>query len=150
YIHDDRVEIRPARHLWGKLVAETEDAIRAETHPDVKVASIGPAGEHRARTACVMNDRGRAAGRSGVGGVMGAKKLTAVACWGTKGVRVATPARFVPAARDAVKAVGSSPVSSGLTMLGTAGTVDYMNMIGMLPVRNFLVGTYEGAVKVNG
>jgi aldehyde:ferredoxin oxidoreductase len=150
YIYDDRVEIRPARHLWGKLVAETEDAIRAETHPDVKVASIGPAGENRARTACVMNDRGRAAGRSGVGGVMGAKNLKAIGCWGTKGVRVGNPARFVPAARDAVKAVGSSPVASGLTMLGTAGTVDYMNMIGMLPVRNFLLGTYEGAAKVNG
>jgi len=150
HVHDDRVEIRPARHLWGKLVAETEDAIRGETHPDVKVAGIGPAGEHRARTACVMNDRGRAAGRSGVGGVMGAKNLKAIACWGTKGVRVANPAAFVPAARGAVKAVGSSPVASGLTMLGTAGTVDYMNMVGMLPVRNFQAGTYEGAAKVNG
>src|SRR5262249_9268996 len=142
--------IRPARHVWGKLVAETEDIIRSETHPDAKIAAIGPAGEHRARTACVMNDRGRAAGRSGVGGVMGAKNLKAIACWGTKGVRVANPARFVPAARDAVKAVGSSPVSSGLTLLGTARTVDSLNMIGMLPVRNFLVGTYEGAAKVNG
>jgi aldehyde:ferredoxin oxidoreductase len=150
YVHDDRVEVRPAKHLWGKLVAESEDAIRAETHPDVKIAGIGPAGEHRARTACVMNDRGRAAGRSGVGGVMGAKNLKAIAAWGTKGVRVASPAGFVPIARSAVKAVGSSPVASGLTMLGTAATVDYMNMVGMLPVRNFLAGTYEGAAKVNG
>src|SRR5215510_10252256 len=91
YINDDRVEIRPARHVWGKLVAETEDIIRSETHPDAKIAGIGPAGEHHARTACVMNDRGRAAGRSGVGGVMGAKNLKAIACWGTKGVRVASP-----------------------------------------------------------
>ena len=53
YVHDERVEIRPAKHVWGKLVAEGEDLIRGETHPDVKVASIGPAGEHRARTACV-------------------------------------------------------------------------------------------------
>jgi aldehyde:ferredoxin oxidoreductase len=150
YVHDDRVELRPAKHLWGKLVAETEDLIRAETHPDAKVAGIGPAGEHRARTACVMNDRGRAAGRSGVGGVMGAKNLKAVACWGTKGVRVANPAGFVPAARSAVQAVGHSPVAGGLTMLGTAGTVGYMNRVGMLPVRNFQAGTYPGAAKVNG
>jgi aldehyde:ferredoxin oxidoreductase len=149
-VHDDRVEIRPAKHVWGKLVAETEDLIRGETHPDAKIAGIGPAGEHRARTACVMNDRGRAAGRSGVGGVMGAKNLKAIACWGSKGVRVANAAGFVPAARSAVKAVGSSPVADGLTMLGTAGTVDYMNMVGMLPVRNFLAGTYPGAKKVNG
>jgi aldehyde:ferredoxin oxidoreductase len=150
YVHDDRVEIRPAKHVWGKLFAETEDVIRNETHPDVKVAGIGPAGEHRARTACVMNDRGRAAGRSGVGGVMGAKNLKAIACWGTKGVRVANPGAFVPAARTAVRAVGSSPVASGLTMLGTAGTVDYMNMVGMLPVKNFQLGTYPGAAQVNG
>jgi aldehyde:ferredoxin oxidoreductase len=149
-VHDDRVEIRSAKHVWGKLVAEAEDLIRGETHPDAKIAGIGPAGEHRARTACVMNDRGRAAGRSGVGGVMGAKNLKAIACWGTKGVRVADPAGFVPVARGAVKAVGSSPVAEGLTMLGTAGTVDYMNMVGMLPVRNFLAGTYPGAARVNG
>ncbi|HYR96574.1 MAG TPA: aldehyde ferredoxin oxidoreductase family protein [Candidatus Binatus sp.] len=147
---DDRVEIRPAKHVWGKMVAETEDIIRGETHPDAKIAGIGPAGEHRSRTACVMNDRGRAAGRSGVGGVMGAKNLKAIACWGTKGVRVADAAGFVPAARSAVKAVASSPVADGLTMLGTAGTVDYMNAVGMLPVRNFLAGTYPGAAKVNG
>ena len=150
YIQDDRVEIRPAKHVWGKMVAETEDIIRGETHPDAKVAGIGPAGEHRSRTACVMNDRGRAAGRSGVGGVMGAKNLKAIACWGTKGVRVADAAGFVPAARSAVKAVASSPVADGLTMLGTAGTVDYMNAVGMLPVRNFLAGSYPGAAKVNG
>jgi len=150
YIHAERVEIRPARHLWGKLVAETEDAIRAETHPDAKIALVGPAGEHRARTACVMNDRGRAAGRSGVGGVMGAKNLKAIACWGTKGVRVANAAGFVPAARGAVEAVAKSTVARGLTMLGTAGTVDYMNTVGMLPVRNFQLGSYPGAAKVNG
>src|SRR2546421_1092768 len=115
---------------------EGEDITRGETQPAVKVASIGPAGEHRARTACVMNDRGRAAGRSGVGGVMGAKNLKAVACWGTKGVRVANAAGFVSAARSAVKAVGSSPVADGLTMLGTARTGDYMNMVGLLPVRH--------------
>ena len=150
YVHDERVEIRPAKHVWGKMVAEGEDLIRGETHPDVKVASIGPAGEHRARTACVMNDRGRAAGRSGVGGVMGAKHLKAIACWGTTGVRVGNAAAFVPSARAAVKAVGSSPVAEGLTMLGTAGTVGYMNRVGMLPVRNFLAGTYAGAAKVDG
>src|SRR5262249_6314588 len=133
YIHDDRVEIRPARHVWGKLVAETEDIIRSETHPDAKIAGIGPAGEHHARTACVMNDRGRAAGRSGVGGVMGAKNLKAIACWGTRGVRVANPAAFVPAARTGVEAGGASPVAGRLTMLGTAGTGHYMNMVGLLP-----------------
>lgn len=147
---DDRVEIRPAKHLWGKQVHEVENRIREETHPDVKVASIGPAGERMARIACVMNDKGRAAGRSGVGGVMGAKNLKAIAAWGTKGVRVPDGPRFVESAGAAVKTVGESPVAGGLTMLGTAGTVEYMNMVGILPTNNFQFGTFAGAAKVSG
>ena len=150
YIMDDRVEIRSAKHLWGKIVDDTENMIRAETHPDVKVASIGPAGEQLSRIACVMNDKGRAAGRSGVGGVMGAKNLKAIACWGTKGVRVPNIRSFVESAGAAVKTVGSSPVAHGLTMLGTAGTVEYMNMVGCLPTNNFQAGTFAGASKVSG
>src|SRR5262249_31662746 len=65
YINNDQVEIRSAKHLWGKIVDDTENLIREETHPEVRVASIGPAGENRARTACVMNDQGRAAAASG-------------------------------------------------------------------------------------
>ncbi|MGH9892840.1 MAG: aldehyde ferredoxin oxidoreductase family protein, partial [bacterium] len=150
YILDDRVEIRPAPHLWGKEVHEAENRIREETHPDVKVASIGPGGEHRSRIACVMNDKGRAAGRSGVGGVMGAKNLKAIAVWGTKGVRVTDAKAFIRSAGEAVRMVGSSPVAGGLTMFGTAGTVDYMNMVGILPTNNFQYGTFAGATKVNG
>jgi aldehyde:ferredoxin oxidoreductase len=150
YIFDDHIEIRPAKHLWGKIVDDVENMIREETHPDVKVASIGPAGEQRSRIACVMNDKGRAAGRSGVGGVMGAKNLKAIACWGTKGVRVPDVKSFMQAAGNAVRAVGGSPVAGGLTMLGTAGTVEYMNMAGCLPTNNFQAGTFAGASKVSG
>jgi aldehyde:ferredoxin oxidoreductase len=150
WINDDRVQIRSAKHVWGKLVAETEDLIRTETHPDARVASIGPAGENRARVACVMNDKGRAAGRSGVGAVMGAKHLKAVACYGTKGLRLINPQKFLTAARTAIDAVASSPVGSGLTMLGTAGTVGYMNHVGILPTFNFQKGTFVHADAVNG
>src|SRR5262249_30274224 len=150
FILDDHIEIRPARHLWGKIVDDAENIIREETHPDVKIASIGPAGEQRSRIACVMNDKGRAAGRSGVGGVMGSKNLKAIACWGTKGVRVPDMKSFIEAAGTAVRAVGESPMTGGLTMLGTAGTVEYMNMVGCLPTNNFQAGTFAGAAKVSG
>lgn len=150
YILDDHVEIRSAEHVWGKQVHEAEDLIREETHPDAKVASIGPAGEQMARIACVMNDKGRAAGRSGVGAVMGAKRLKAIAVWGTKGVRVSDGKKFLETAGAAVKIVAESPVAGGLTMLGTAGTVDYMNMVGILPTKNFQFGTFDGAKKVSG
>ncbi len=150
WINDDTVEIRSAKHVWGKLVAETEDIVREATHPDARVACIGPAGEKRARVACVMNDKGRAAGRSGVGAVMGAKNLKAVAAHGTKGLRMLNPQDFARAARTAVDEVARSPVGSGLSMLGTAGTVGYMNMVGILPTYNFQKGTFVHADAVNG
>src|SRR5262245_39238093 len=83
WIYDDVVQIRDARAFWGKTVAETEDGIREELGiPQVRVACIGPAGEKLVRFACVMNDKHRAAGRSGVGAVMGAKNLKAIAVRG--------------------------------------------------------------------
>jgi len=82
--------------------------------------------------------------------VMGSKNLKAIACWGTKGVRVPDAKSFIEAAGTAVRAVGASPVAKGLTMLGTAGTVEYMNMVGCLPTNNFQAGTFAGAAKVSG
>jgi aldehyde:ferredoxin oxidoreductase len=150
YVHDEHVEVRSAKHLWGKIVDEVENMIREETHPEVRVASIGPGGENRARTACVMNDKGRAAGRSGVGAIMGAKNLKAVACLGTRGVRVANGQAFTTAVLKGKAELEQSPMVGGLTMLGTAGTVSYMNTAGMLPTRNFQQGVFEGAEKVDG
>src|SRR2546421_8140870 len=106
---------------------EGEDITRGETQPAVKVASIGPAGENRARTACVMNDKGRAAGRSGVGAVMGAKNLKAIAVLGTKGLKIANPAAFTQAVLRGRDKLVNGPTTGGLTMLGTAGTVSFMN-----------------------
>jgi aldehyde:ferredoxin oxidoreductase len=150
YIHDDKVEVRSAKHLWGKIVDDTENMIREETHPDVRVASIGQGGENLARTACVMNDKGRAAGRSGVGAVMGSKNLKAIAVRGTKGFKIANPAAFTQAVLKGRDKLVKGPTTGGLTMLGTAGTVSYMNMVGMLPTNNFQMGVFSGAAAVDG
>lgn len=150
YIRDDKVEVRSAKHVWGKIVDDTENIIRAETHPEARIASIGPGGENRARTACVMNDKGRAAGRSGVGGVMGAKNLKAVAVFGTKGIQVANPIAFTQAVLKSKDKLTKGATTKGLTMLGTAGTVSYMNMVGGLPTNNFQMGMFAGAEKVDG
>lgn len=97
WIYDDRVEIREASHLWGKIVSETEEMIKEETGvPGTKVACIGPAGENLVRFANIVNDKHRAAGRSGVGCVMGSKLVKAVAVRGTGGVKVADPHRPDP------------------------------------------------------
>ncbi len=78
WVNDDQVEIRPADHIWGKQVPETTDMMLAETHPKAKVACIGPAGERLVKAAAIMNDKDRAAARSGVGAVMGSKNLKGV------------------------------------------------------------------------
>ena len=103
-ILNDRVEINPASHLWGKLCTDTEHLIRADMKArygldnwslnSMGIANIGPAGERLVRFACIMSDGGRAAGRSGLGAVMGSKNLKAVAALGTGQVNVADTEGF--------------------------------------------------------
>ena len=101
-IHNDQVTLRPAVHLWGKTATETERAIKNGMKDDLdewarnamSVLDIGPAGENLVRFACIMADGGRAAGRSGLGAVMGSKNLKAIAALGTGGVHVSDPEAF--------------------------------------------------------
>jgi aldehyde:ferredoxin oxidoreductase len=151
WVHNDQVEIRPAEELWGKTTHETEDMIRADTDPEAKIACIGPAGEKLVRFACIVNDKGRAAGRSGVGAVMGSKNLKAVAVRGTKAVKVARPDEFRQAALLALDKIKSSPTTSvGLPRYGTALLVNIINAAGIYPTRNFQTGVFPTADKTGG
>ncbi|MEM2878158.1 MAG: aldehyde ferredoxin oxidoreductase family protein [Candidatus Hadarchaeales archaeon] len=95
WIDDDKVELRDASKLWGRDVFQTDDMIKEELgDPDLKIASIGPAGENLVRSAAIMTDRTRAAGWGGVGAVMGSKRLKAIAVRGTRGVQVAHPEKI--------------------------------------------------------
>ncbi|MDD9949185.1 MAG: aldehyde ferredoxin oxidoreductase family protein [candidate division Zixibacteria bacterium] len=150
-VDDDRVEIRDAAGVWGKVVSETEDAIRDETGmPELRVAGIGPAGENLVRFACIVNDKHRAAGRSGVGAVMGSKNLKAIAVRGNQGVRIARPRDYMSAIWSYHEHLAESPGRQGLTELGTAPTVDLVNTFGGLPTRNFTAGQFEGTEAING
>uniref|UniRef100_A0A831XE73 Aldehyde ferredoxin oxidoreductase n=1 Tax=Geobacter metallireducens TaxID=28232 RepID=A0A831XE73_GEOME len=150
-IHNQRAEVADASHLWGKSTHETEDLILREFHADAKVACIGPAGEKLVRFACIVNDKHRAAGRSGVGAVMGSKNLKAVAVRGTGGVGVADAPAFREAARETFRMLRSHPVTAeGLPALGTAVLVNVINQSGALPTRNFQSGTFEGAEEISG
>lgn len=150
-IHNDRVEIRDAKNVWGKTVPYTEDKIRDELGvPGTRVSCIGPAGENLVRYACVMNDKHRAAGRSGVGAVMGSKNLKAIAVRGTKGVTIANPGKFMKALGEMHGVLKNSPGRQGLTELGTAPTMDLVNEFGGLPTRNFKEGQFEHAENLNG
>lgn len=96
WIHDEKVEIRDASHLWGKTTWETLDGMREELgDQSLHAASIGPAGENLVRGACIIQDRQRAHGRGGIGAVMGSKNLKAIIAKGTGAVRVADPKRFM-------------------------------------------------------
>ncbi|HOA77525.1 MAG TPA: aldehyde ferredoxin oxidoreductase family protein [Thermosynergistes sp.] len=151
WIFNDRVELRCAAKLWGKSTHEATDIIVSETDPEAKVACIGPAGEKLVKFACVINDKHRAAGRTGVGAVMGSKNLKAIAVRGTKGIRVADPKRFMEAVIDARKKLEASPVNSqGLPAYGTNVLVNIINATGGFPTRNFQESVFEGAEKISG
>jgi aldehyde:ferredoxin oxidoreductase len=151
WIQDDKVEIRDASSLWGKEVPETTDLLYAETAEDAKVACIGPAGEHLSQIAAIMNDRHRAAGRTGVGAVMGSKNLKAIVVRGTGAVTIADSKAFLAAVSRASTMLKEHPVSgTGLRVYGTDVLVNVLNSIGGLPTGNFQDGHFPTADKVGG
>ncbi len=151
FIYDDHVEIRDARSYWGKTVSETEDGLRRELGiPGLRIALIGPAGERLVRFACIMNDKHRAAGRSGVGAVMGSKNLKAIAVRGTGGIRIADPEGFMRAVWQMRAAMEYHPGRRSFAELGTAATIDLTQAFGGLPTRNFQQGQFEHYEKLNG
>jgi aldehyde:ferredoxin oxidoreductase len=151
YVEDGKAEIRSAKALWGKTTHETTDKILSETDMEARVACIGPAGEKLVRFACIINDKHRAAGRSGVGAVMGSKNLKAVAVKGSGGITVADKEAFRKATLDGFKKIKASPTAAkGLPKYGTPVLVNIINQHGIFPTRNFQEGVFEGAEKISG
>ena len=149
WVHDGEAEIRPAGHLWGLMTLECQQAVREELDDRrVRLAMIGPGGERMVRYACVINDVKHAAGRSGIGAVMGAKNLKCVAARGKTAVPVADP----DAVRDLARWMSANWKESSLGMyeLGTSGGLTGLNEAGCLPTRNFQDGQFEGAEKIGG
>mgnify|MGYP001186480879 CR=1 FL=1 len=152
YINDDDVELRDASNVWGKDVFETTDELINETEEDVRVACIGPGGEKLVLFATIMNDKNRAAGRSGLGAVMGSKNLKAVVVRGTNSIEVAKPKEFLAACKDARKKLKEHPVTGeGLAAYGTQILVNILNQTGALPTRNWRDGgIFEHAEDTSG
>jgi len=150
WIDDDAVQLMDAKHLWGKSPADTEETIREELGDYyIRVAAIGPAGEKLSRVACIINDRTRAAGRTGMGAVMGSKNLKAIAVRGTKDVKVAKPEEFLEFVKILHERM-KGPAATKYRTLGTPVNVLVHNSLGALPTRNFTNATFEGAEKVSG
>ena len=151
YIYDDHVAVRDAAEWWGKTVSQTEDGLRLHLGvPQLRVACIGPAGENLVKFACIVNDKHRAAGRSGVGTVMGSKNLKAIAVRGTGAVEVADPQAFMKAMWSMRAIMNDDPGRIAFTDQGTAATIDLTQTYGGLPTRNFQQGQFEEYEKLNG
>ncbi|MEE8414400.1 MAG: aldehyde ferredoxin oxidoreductase family protein [Dehalococcoidales bacterium] len=138
FIQDGEVSIRDADHLWGKETKETQDAIRAELGDDrIAACLIGPAGENMSRFACVMSGLKSAAGRGGLGAVMGSKNLKAVAVRGHRLPKVADS--------EGLKEIRQQMVArkTPLSQYGTGADLQGMVQTGNLPVRNFRDGLFS-------
>ncbi len=150
-INDDKAEILDARDfIWGDTVWDTEEKIKARHQdPQIKIASIGKAGEELVRYACVVNDRDRAAGRSGVGTVMGSKMLKAIAIRGTLGVTPDKPEEFMTAVRAGREKLDPHPARNRLMNHGTMPMMDTTNAYGSLPTNNCRDVQFDDIAKVN-
>ncbi len=139
YITENNIEIRDARFLWGLDTLETQIKIKKQlNNTRVKILAIGPGGENGARFACIMTDKDHAAGRTGMGTVMGAKKLKAIVI--ARGSQKPFPADS-PAARDAVKKyvlkIKNSADYKIFSEYGSAGYVKWAHEMGIMGVKNY-------------
>ena len=154
YVNEGKAELRDASKYWGKTTEETEVGIKKELGDTDKrqtsVASIGQGGERLVRYAAIMNDLREAVGRSGMGAVMGSKKLKAWACKGSLKVPVHDEKKLKDYVRQCVTEVKKGPYIQPLHDFGTAGDTDDLSASGRLPTKNFQRGTFEAADKITG
>ncbi len=152
WIRDDRAEIRKASFAWGLDTDAATDRLLEDVGDEkARVACIGPAGEKLSRIACIINEKGRAPGRSGVGAVMGSKNLKAVVVRGTGKWTAHDPEALKEALRVGMQKIKENGVTSqGLPAYGTAVLVNIVNAAGSLPYRNFQSGTMPDADRISG
>ena len=141
WIKDGKAELRDARHLWGRETRETQQEVRKELQdPLVRTAVIGPAGEKLVRFACILNDITHAAGRTGLGAVMGAKKLKAIAVRGGAPPPMADEKRVLALTRWMAQ---NFKKETGFWKAGTGQAMEAFSLSGVLPAFNFKDGCYD-------
>jgi len=150
WIDDDSVQLLDSAHLMGKSPSETEDAIKDEIGDYyIRVASIGPAGEKLSRIACIINEKTRAAGRTGLGAVMGSKNLKAIAVRGTRDIVPAKPDEFMDMVKEFHERM-KGPATQKYRTLGTVENILVHNSLYCMPTRNYNNAHFENADKISG
>ena len=152
WIQDGECEIRDASPFWGMSTDRTMEGIQRDlAEPKARIACIGPAGERLARVASIMNDRGRAAGRGGLGAVFGSKRLKAVAVLGDGQIARGNPEEFSRVRDDIREKIEKSGTNKGgLRRYGTAAVMNVINEAHLLPTRNFQASHFDRAEAVSG
>ncbi len=151
WLHDGQAELRPAKHLWGKVTGEVDHLLKEEVgDPKAEVAQIGPAGENLVRFAAIMNMVNRANGRTGMGAVMGSKRLKAVVVRGSKAPKPALPERFRALVKRLKELQEANPGIGWFGEYGTAGVLGIQDKMGGQPTRNYSEGTFEHAKDIDG
>jgi aldehyde:ferredoxin oxidoreductase len=151
-IQDNRVEIRSATHLWGLDTYQTQEQIKAEVgQAGLHVAVIGPAGERGVRFAGIYCDHGRTAGRTGLGAVMGAKNLKAIAVRGTnRTLPLFDAGRYDTLRSQANRWLRQDNEAQVLHALGTAGAANYAEYLGAMPARYYHQGSFPDVDAISG
>lgn len=152
---EGKAGLKDAGHLWGKNTSETTRLIKEELGGRFRVACIGTAGENLVKYAAIMNDAdrpnwGRAAGRCGMGTVMGSKRLKAVASFGERKIEVPKEDVYREEAKKRYDWVNESLLKMTLEVYGTAGVLDMVGVRGGFPTRNWQTGVFPGADSING
>ena len=150
-IVEGRPELHDAAGLWGKDSYATQELVRQRLdEPKARVACIGVAGENQVKMAAVMNDQGRAAGRTGMGTVMGSKNLKAIGVRGSAKVPLSDPAGLKAVVKAIIADLDEGILPRALRLLGTAGTMDSLLMYGDVPIRYYQQGEWENADNLSG
>jgi aldehyde:ferredoxin oxidoreductase len=149
-INDSTVELLSADDVWGRDVFETDDILRERHGRRARLIYIGQAGENLVRFAAVMNDRDRASARSGLGAVMGSKKLKAICVRGTGKIEVADPKKYMDTMDEFYRRMLANPFTPGRAKYGTTNLLEMMQHIGRLPSYNMRQGVFEGYEKISG
>ena len=151
WLHDGQAELRPAAHLWGKVTGEVDAQLKEEVgDAKAEVAQIGPAGENLVRFAAIMNMANRANGRTGLGAVMGSKRLKAVVVRGSASPKPAMPTEFRGLVKRLKALQEANPGIVWFGQYGTAGVLAIQDKMGGQPTRNYTEGTFESCKDIDG
>ncbi len=150
-IQNGSVELRDAAHLWGKDVWEAIDALEAEWgSEDIRVAAIGPSGENLVRFSAIQNGKYDAWARTGMGAVMGSKRLKAIVVRGKGGIRVAKKKQFRELAHELRQEIINSPFFNAVSTYGSMAATGPYGKFGALPGKNFQTGVIEDWFQTRG